>query len=244
MRKRVETGIAGIDKMLYGGIPEGNDVVVAGGPGSGKTLFSMEFLYRNAKQGEIGIFISLEEDTSMIIENATNAFTDLSDLKQLIDNKKLVVYGTDKTGMYMQREAQTSSYTFGKFVTAIESLIETYNATRVVIDSVSLIKLLIRDPFEYRTVSMNLVSVLRRFNVTSLLTMEIEAPDREKLVFLPEFFVYDGIFVMYSGEAESGNRVPSIEIVKMRGSAHSYATVPYEITPSGINIMLLNERKL
>jgi KaiC/GvpD/RAD55 family RecA-like ATPase len=243
MRERIETGIGGIDRMLYGGIPEGNQIVIAGGPGSGKTLLCFEYLYNNAINGQIGLFISLEEDTGLIIENAKEAFSDFKDIDKMIADKKIVVHGANDTRSYIQRDAQGSSYTFGKFVTEIESLIESTNATRVVIDSVSIIKLLMKDPFEYRNTSMSLVAVLRRSKVTALLTMEIESSEKNKLIFQPEFFIYDGIIIMYSSAGEGGSRIPTMEIIKMRGSNHSFATVPYEITAGGINLMLLAERR-
>ena len=229
--------------MLYGGIPEGNQIVIAGGPGSGKTLLCFEYLYNNAINGQIGLFISLEEDTGLIIENAKEAFSDFKDIDKMIADKKIVVHGANDTRSYIQRDAQGSSYTFGKFVTEIESLIESTNATRVVIDSVSIIKLLMKDPFEYRNTSMSLVAVLRRSKVTALLTMEIESSEKNKLIFQPEFFIYDGIIIMYSSAGEGGSRIPTMEIIKMRGSNHSFATVPYEITAGGINLMLLAERR-
>jgi len=48
----VKTGIQGFDTMIQGGIPQGHNILIAGGPGTGKTSFAMEFLYRGALNGE------------------------------------------------------------------------------------------------------------------------------------------------------------------------------------------------
>lgn len=244
MRKPVKTGIAGIDKMSNGGIPEGNQVLVAGGPGAGKSLLCFEFLYRNAKEGNVSAYFSLEEDTKMVIDNAKEAFPGFKDVDKLIEEEKLIIKGSEETRTFVQKDTEGTSYTFGKFVSEVESQVSFYNATRVAIDSISLMRLLIRDPFEYRNDTMSLINVLKRLNVTSLLTTEIDAPERSRIIYQPEFFIYDGLILMSFSEGESENRTPIMEIIKMRGSNHSLATLPYEITPNGINILFLAERKM
>jgi circadian clock protein KaiC len=243
MKPRVKTGISGVDKMLDGGIPAGNQVILAGGPGTGKTLMCFEFLYKGAKEGNSGVFISLEEDAENLIENVKSAFPSFTDIDKLIKEKKLVIFGASDTGVYVRRDADSSSYTFGKLVTEIESIVSSAHASRVALDSVSVMRLLIKDTLEYRNMTMNLVSALRRSGVTTLVTSELEIAEKSRLLFLPEFFLYDGIIVMYAGgAADTESRTLSLEVVKMRGSSHSFSTAPYEITPEGINVLFLAER--
>lgn len=243
MRNKVQTGISGLDKMLDGGIPEGNQIILAGGPGTGKTLLLFEYLYKNAINGKTSILFSLEEDTDMIVENAKEAFPDFKDIDTLISAQKLIIRGASENKQFIQKESESSAYTFGRMIMEIESFIDSVQATRVGIDSVSLIKLFIKDVFEYRNVSTSLVSLLRKLGVTAFLSMEIDTPEKDRLLFEPEFFIYDGIITMYSGGDESDSRILTMEVIKMRGSKHSFSTIPYEITPSGISIMLLPERK-
>ncbi|MDE1860471.1 MAG: hypothetical protein KGH72_02020 [Candidatus Micrarchaeota archaeon] len=242
MRDKIGIGIYGIDKMLFGGIPSGNQVILSGGPGSGKTLFAFEFLYRGALKGEVGILFSLEEKPEMILDNAKEAFGDLADVDKLVAEKKLILYGSGDIRSYFRGEGEGSKYAFGEMITELESAIESSHATRIVIDSISILKLLIRDPFEYRNISIDLVSALRRLKVTALITIEMDVADKGRVLFQPEFFIYDGIISMYSSGDEGSNRTLTMEIVKMRGSKHSFTTVPYEITPAGINVLLLSER--
>jgi len=59
---KAATGIDGFDSITRGGLPRGRPTLVVGGPGSGKTLFGMEFLYNGATMyDEPGVFISFEE---------------------------------------------------------------------------------------------------------------------------------------------------------------------------------------
>ncbi len=231
----VKTGIGGLDAMLFGGIPKENQVILSGGPGAGKTLLAFEFLYRNAKEGNPGIFFTFEEDPKKIIHNAKSAFGNFDDIDELIAEGKLVINGRDMTEGIMDK-FDDASYEFGRIITDIERQIVAKKATRAVLDSSSALELLIKDPMVYRKSMWSLVANFRRLGVTTILTSELQSPDRSKLVFKPEHFIFDGMMVMYLS-GEEAKRVSALEIVKMRGYKHSFTTAPYEITPDGFNVL-------
>ena len=81
--ERVATGIKGLDGMLCGGIPKRHNVLLAGGPGTGKSVLAFEFLYRGAKMGEKGVLISLEEKPDRIIEDMKATCPGWKDLDKL-----------------------------------------------------------------------------------------------------------------------------------------------------------------
>ena len=80
----IPTGIAGVDKILgEKGIPRGHSILVAGGPGSGKTTFAMQFLYKGiTDHGESGIYISLDEDPEDVKKNMSNSVGTLKSLNR------------------------------------------------------------------------------------------------------------------------------------------------------------------
>lgn len=244
MRRRVLTGMSVLDKMLNGGIPEGNQVAIAGSPGAGKTLTSFEYLYKNAKVGNKGVLFSLEESPEEIIENAKDAFTDFEDIDELIKKGDLSIDGTDITdtirGNGPGGEGVEMTYAFGTAINSLSSTIKSHNAKRVVIDSLTTFKQLIKDPLAYRMLSLNLIRMLKNLNVTSLLTLEVNNASRQHMQYLSEFFIYDGIIALYS-TAEEQIRIQSMEVLKMRGTKHSFKTIPYVITSGGLNPIIAVE---
>ncbi|MDE1847084.1 MAG: hypothetical protein KGH52_03425 [Candidatus Micrarchaeota archaeon] len=239
----VKTGIPGLDAMLFGGIPDGNQVVIAGGPGAGKTLISFEYLYRNAKAGNPGVYFALEEDPERVLMEAKAAFPELAaDIDDLISKKKLIIDGKAPTEKLLAG-ADPSGYEFGKVVSEIEGLVKSIGATRVVVDSASILNILISDQVAYRRSMIEFINDMRRMGVNALLTMEASTPERSKLEFKPEFFIFDGIISMYqTGEEEK--RIRAMEVIKMRGTRHSFVTTPYEITPGGFKVFSAEDTTL
>lgn len=66
---RISTGIAGLDGLIEGGIPRGFIVLVAGNPGTGKTILTSHFLYAGLQKGENSIYVSFGESKNQFLEN-------------------------------------------------------------------------------------------------------------------------------------------------------------------------------
>ena len=80
--KRVPTGIPGFDDLIQGGIPEGFNVLVTGTPGTGKSIFGMQYLYNGAMKGENGVYITLDAKKAELIEQAMLFGWDLAALEK------------------------------------------------------------------------------------------------------------------------------------------------------------------
>ncbi|MEM3839254.1 MAG: ATPase domain-containing protein [Candidatus Micrarchaeaceae archaeon] len=241
MQKRVETGISGLDKMLYGGIPDKNMVLISGGPGAGKTLLSFEFLYRNAKTGHKCIFFTLEEEPKQLVENVKSAFSEIKDIDDVIKSRALIVdeeLSADR--IVVSGTDDKSNIEFGNVMASIESSISRFGADRIVIDSISVLDIMIKDPALYRKYMFAMVTNLRRLGVTAMITAELESPEKNRLTFRPEYFIFDGIIALYQSGEES-KRLLTSEVLKMRGTRHSFVTTPYDITPSGFRIFAVED---
>ena len=79
--ERVATGITGFDKLIEGGIPKGFNVLVVGEPGTGKTIFGLQYLYNGALAGENGMYITLDADADKVREQARRFDWNIDDLE-------------------------------------------------------------------------------------------------------------------------------------------------------------------
>ncbi len=216
--------------MLYGGIPEGNQVLLAGGPGSGKTMLAFEYLYRNAKEGKRGLFIALDEEEKYIISNAKSTFGQISgDFDSVISGKTLTFQSFDLT------KKEQKQHDFVDVLDVVVNAINTTEAKVVVIDSISILGLLSSDRVGYMRSMVALAAKLRELGVTSLMLIDTASPEKERLEYAPEYFIFDGIICMYQSREED-KRVQTIEVLKMRGSRHSFVTTPYELTGEGFKV--------
>jgi circadian clock protein KaiC len=237
--EKVKFGIKGLDAMLYGGIPLGSQVILGGGPGTGKTLLSFEFLYNNAKLGNNCVFFAFDEEPERVITDFKLAFPKLSDIDQLLIEKKISIVG-DETTAGISAAGDQSDYQFGKLVSEIEYITTSAKANRIVIDSISLLKIMINNELSYRKAMIALLSNLRRLGLTSIMTADLHSLEQSNLHFTPEYFIFDGIITMYQKGLDS-KRLLTMEVIKMRGSKHSFEAAPYEIIDDGINVLSAQE---
>ena len=222
LMERVATGIEGLDKMLNGGIPAKRHIALYGGPGAGKTSLSFEFLYRGAKMGENGLYLSLEETDEDILENMKNTFPMFKDIDQLIKDKKLEIVKPDKLEL-------------DEVANLLEDRITKNDVKRAVIDSATMLRMSFEKEIEYRQTLFEFLSLLRNLDCTTITTVEEQSNRKEDMRFDMEHFVMDGIISLYNLDRE-GTRIRALEILKMRGTDHACALVPFKVTPSGIKV--------
>lgn len=221
---RVETGIAGLDEILDGGIPLNRHVAINGGPGACKTSFAFEYVYRGAQKGENGVYISLEETPDDIMENMSSTFSGFTDLEKLVSKDKLEIVKPDK--LLLEDIAEL-----------LEDRIAKNDVRRAVIDSATMIRLAFKDESEYRQTMFEFFSLLRNLDITALMTVEASNQDLAASAFGIEHFVMDGIINLYNlGKAEQ--RIKAVEIYKMRGTNHRREKIPFKLTSNGIKIFV------
>ena len=123
MIKRIKTGVKGFDELVQGGIPEGYNVLLSGSPGTGKTIFGMEFLKNGALRfNEPGLFITFEETPKNLIIQAKQIGMDL---KKLRENNKIII----KT--LPEQDKLNESI----IIKIIDDAVKNHKIRRVVIDS-------------------------------------------------------------------------------------------------------------
>jgi len=202
--ERVPTGIEGLDPLIEGGLPKGSLVLLAGNPGTGKTIFSMQFLYRGVKDyGENGIYVSFAESEETIFHNMSKVFGfDIGDVR----GKLKVLDFTTVTEKGLS--------------TVLEMILEEVvasNAKRLVIDSFSAMAQAFKEPIEARSILHNILGKLvRQLGCTTLLIVEVPTGS-ERLGISIEEFVADGVIVLKK-DYHNNMLIREIEIKKMRGT--------------------------
>jgi circadian clock protein KaiC len=72
---RRETGIAGLDKLIAGGLPVPSTVLIGGEPGTGKTTLAVQTLFYGAKKGDVGIYITAISEPRWVVQKFLSEFT-------------------------------------------------------------------------------------------------------------------------------------------------------------------------
>jgi len=201
---RVPTGIEGLDPLIEGGLPRGSLVLVAGNPGTGKTCFSAEFLYRGAtKFSENGLFVSFAEGRETFIENM---------LKFGLDFKKPV-----KEGKFEVLDLVTiKEKGMETVMEIIMSEVASLRAQRLVIDSFSAMTHAFERKIDARIFIHILSKMVRQTGCTTLLIIEV--PTGSNLIGLGiEEFLSDGIFILKRTRIED-RLARELEIAKLRGT--------------------------
>jgi circadian clock protein KaiC len=201
----VPSGIDELDELVSGGFPRGGLIVLAGNPGTGKTIFSAQFLYRGCVDcGERGIYVSFAEDKDQFYGNMRALGLDFERLERegqfsFID-------------MLTVREAGISP-TLELVVNKVAEM----RARRLVIDSFSAMAQAFEKPHDVRIVLHAILGkIVRSMNCTTLLIVEV--PHGESRVGLGiEEFVADGIIVLRRRLLEE-RPLRELEVLKMRGS--------------------------
>lgn len=221
--ERIATGIPGLDSMLNGGFLEGASILLAGGAGCGKTIFSTQYIYQGAAQyNEPGIFITLEEGTTNIWWNMKNFRWNISKMQQ---ENLIKIY---RVGMFNPKDfAMEFDHEIGK----IKDMVHEIGAKRLVLDSTTAFGMFMSNDAEIRYNLFKLINEMKKLNCTSLLLAETEGGRDQFSRFGVEEFVVDGVIALYFFPP-----VRSIFIKKMRGTNHDKRIHPFEIGQNGIEI--------
>jgi len=215
--ERVKVGILGLDDMLGGGLIPGSICAIIGTYGTGKTTFSLQFVWDGLTRGERVIYISLEEREERIYTYMKQKGWDITPFL----NKALYVIKLDPTDFNVANN---------RIKNELPKLIEEVKASRVVIDPISLFEDLFNTDSARREEMYRFIEGLRDRNCTIMMTSETHRDNvfssRHGLI---EYLADTVILLRYVRPSDLTDVHLALEVVKMRMSAHSREIKPYEI---------------
>jgi circadian clock protein KaiC len=216
--QRVSTGVAGLDEMLHGGVPQGHTMLVSGPTGIGKTILGTQFLAAGAAQGEKGIALYFEKHTARL-HNA--------ELVRMVQAGQVTVL-----------ESLSLSLSVEEVMDQLLEAIERTGATRVVIDSLSEIGLYLAPEFrqDLRLAVFRTLAMLARRGVTAIVTVGYEDNQPSWRFSIDNLcFLADAVLSMRFAEVE-GHVCKFMTVVKVRGTSHSNQLREYRITDRGLDV--------
>ena len=221
---RASTGIPGLDGLIQGGLQPGDFVLLVGGIGTGKTIFSSEFAYQGAfALNQPAVYATFEEDVSSLRKNMKKLDMDFQALEDKHKIRLLDLEALEGRGM-------------GSNLETILSAIDEVKAKRLVIDSLTAFLSGTSGKFDYSFLMHLIYKTLKREGITTIMTVsKFNAPNEYSQGL--EEFVADGVFEIENYLAENMELKTRFMVRKLRGAEHSrkYHTVVF--SSKGIEIL-------
>ena len=235
-KKRVSTGIDGLDPLIEEGFLPAKSYVVTGDAGTGKTTACLQFLLKGLMNGEKGVYVTVDERPSDILDSAASLGWDL---QHYIQEKRLVIldaspYFSGRAGSVREKEVDVA-----RIVTDLASHISRMQAQRLAIDPVG--PLIRSDTSSGRAEEQArlLLQLLQtQLQTTNLLSSHSTSRQAQEMSSIEEFLAA-GVFVLRTSRA--GDKfVRTLWIKKMRGTAAEPGEYEFNIA-KGKGIVLTSQ---
>jgi circadian clock protein KaiC len=224
--QRTRTGIPGLDDVLFGGVPTGRLYLVEGAPGVGKTTLALQFLLDGAARGERGLYVTLSEtrdELDMVAQShgwTLDAIT-VIELSQIED----VLSGTAQNTLFQPAEVELSNLS-----KLIISEFDRIRPTRMVLDSLSEMRMMAQTPLRYRRQILAFKHHFSRRECTVLLLDDRSAQGQETQV----HSIVHGMISMEMMPLKFGISRRYMRVTKMRGSSFREGNHDYVIKSGGL----------
>ncbi len=226
---KAPTGIAGLDEITGGGLPQGRPTLICGSAGCGKTLMAMEFLVRGATEyGEPGVFMSFEEGVEELTQNVRSLGFDLDDL--VAKNLLAIDY------VHVERSEieETGEYDLDGLFIRLGYAIDSIGAKRVVLDTLEALFSSLTNTGILRAELRRLFRWLKDKGVTAVITGE--RGDGALTRYGLEEYVSDCV-ILLDHRVNEQLAIRRLRVVKYRGSLHGTNEYPFIIDERGIEVL-------
>ncbi len=220
--RKIPFGVKGLDDMLKGGLIENRVYLIKGGPGSGKTILSIQFLVEGVKRNENVMYVSLEESIEEVREEMEILGIDTSGIS-FVDSSF-----TGEKSIFSEAYLINSELDLQTFKIYLENEIDKVKPKRLVIDPITILRLASKSEVEYRRNLLALITMLRKRKITTLITTEFTGR-------CVEDYIVSGVIELHCYNVK-GRTVRGVKIVKFRGSDFDEVIRPYTIKQGGLEV--------
>jgi len=226
---KVPTRISGLDEILLGGIPENRTTIVSGGPGCGKSILGIESLYKNALQGNPGIYVTFEEQAEAVRLNALTMGWDLAELE-----KKNLLFIMEAN--LNPKTVISGDFSLQGFFAIIEGKAKAMNCNFIVIDAVDILLRMYNDFHRERSEYYSLHDWFTTRKITAIMTVKStkDSDQSSRYEFLD--FMADCVIHLDQRVKEQIS-TRRIRVTKYRGSNFGRNEYPYVISERGLSIV-------
>jgi circadian clock protein KaiC len=220
--RRVQTGVAGFDELVDGGLMERSVTGLAGAAGTGKTTFGLQFVYSGAKNlGQKGLLISFNEPAEQV--RLVSHRLGMSRIEDL-----------EKQGKLKIESILTEEYTPEGLVLRFQELLKEANPIRVVLDDVTALENITSEDEFYRLLD-TLVTLAKQRGATVIVSITTDEIVGTSITGKSLSTALDGVIMLRYVELE-GRMDRTMIVLKMRATKHDTSIREFIITRGGIRM--------
>jgi circadian clock protein KaiC len=223
------TGVEGLDEILAGGLRRGRVYLLEGSPGTGKTTVACQFLLAGAAAGERGLYITLSETETELRETARShgwEFADPVTLFELVPPENLLDEDQQQSLLY------SADLELGETTKRIFEIVERVNPLRVVVDSLSEIRLLAQSSLRYRRQILAIKHYFATRDVTVLMLDDLTSDTHDKTV----HSVAHGVVRLEELAPDYGGERRRLRVIKYRGQKYRGGFHDFVIDTGGVRV--------